>query len=55
MTTPNGTPSVRPPPRDLNEQLQDSSLIGAQAGATGGGQYTGSGEPRPQVFGELVT
>lgn len=51
MTTPNGTPSVSPSPRDLGESLQDSSLCSTQAHASGGWQYTGSGEPAPQIVG----
>lgn len=54
MTTPNGTPSVSPSPRDLNEQLQDMSLCSTQAHASGGGHYTGSGEPAPQIVGEFT-
>lgn len=52
MTTPNGSPSVSPSPRHLNEQLQDSTLPSTQANATGGGQYSGSGEPAPKVVGQ---
>jgi hypothetical protein len=55
MTTPNGTPSVSASPRDLNEQLQDGSLPSTQAHASGGGQYTGSGEPAPKVVGQYGT
>jgi hypothetical protein len=55
MTTPNGRPSVQPAPRDLNEQLQDMSIAATQASASGGGQYTGSGEPAPKVVGQYGT
>lgn len=54
MTTPNGTPSVSPSPRDLGEQLQDMSIASTQANASGGGQYTGSGEPAPKVVGQYM-
>jgi hypothetical protein len=55
MTTPNGTPSVSASPRDLGEQLQDPSIASTQAHATGGGQYTGSGEPAPKIVGQYGT
>jgi hypothetical protein len=55
MTTPTGKPSVSPSPRDLGESLQDPSIASTQAGATGGGQYSGSGEPRPKIVGQYGT
>jgi hypothetical protein len=55
MTTPNGRPSVQPSPRDLGESLQDPSIAATQASASGGGQYTGSGEPRPKIVGDYMT
>lgn len=54
MTTPNGRPSVQPSPRDLGESLQDPSIASTQANASGGGQYTGSGEPRPKIVGDYM-
>ena len=54
MTTPNGRPSVSPSPRDLGESLQDPSIASTQANASGGGQYTGSGEPRPKIVGDYM-
>jgi hypothetical protein len=55
MTTPNGTPSVAASPRDLNEQMQAPGEANMQANASGGGQYTGSGEPAPKVVGQYGT
>jgi hypothetical protein len=55
MTTPNGTPSVSPSPRDLGEALQDPSICATQASAVGGGQYSGSGEPAPMIVGQYGT
>ena len=54
MTTPNGTPSVAPSPRDLNEQMQAPGEASVQAHAKGGGQYTGSGEPAPELVGQFT-
>jgi hypothetical protein len=54
MTTPNGTPSVSPSPRNLGESLQDPSIASTQAHASGGGMYNGSGEPAPKVVGEYM-
>jgi hypothetical protein len=55
MTTPTGKPSVSASPRDLGESLQDPSICSTQAHATGGGQYSGSGEPAPKVVGMYGT
>lgn len=55
MTTPNGTPSVSPSPRDLNEQLQDMSIASTQANAQGGGQWDGRDDPPPKIVGQYGT
>jgi hypothetical protein len=55
MTTPSGTPSVRPSPHDLQEQMYQPGEAQIQASAKGGGQYTGSGEPAPRIIGDVMT
>jgi hypothetical protein len=39
-------------PHDLGEQLVGDNEAGVQAGAKGGGAYTGSSDPRPKIVGD---
>lgn len=54
MTTPNGRPSVNPSPRNVTG-LQDPGIAQTQAHASGGGAYTGNGEPDPKIVGTNMT
>jgi hypothetical protein len=50
VTTPAGQPSVQPSPKQVTG-LMDPGIASTQASAQGGGQYSGSGEPRPKIVG----